>query len=156
MAERGQEALARVGLPQQLIEADVERRSGREIGQQVPDGVVERLAQRHAQARFGERERALLHDVLANPLDAGGQRARRRVRDAPRLAEDAHRRVHERRRQRIHLRRQYERVGRERDAAFADAERELQLAGAAVVGLEIQVAGDDLSGPIADNWGQCL
>ena len=94
---------------------------------------VSGCAERHAQAGFRQRQRLCVTTSLADARHAGAAASRaarwrcstpgRARASPPRPAAAAARRP----------RRQHQRVGRERHAALADAERELQLAGAAVL-----------------------
>ena len=128
-----------VGRAQDLVEAGVDRRAAVEVEQQVAHRGRARFAEVDAQARLGQRQRLLGDDALARADHTRGQRVRRRVGDAPGLAEHAHRRLDHRRGQGVDRRRQHQRVGRQRHAPVRNAEREAQLARRAVVRVEPQV-----------------
>ena len=146
-AERTRERVARVGLAQYLIPSRIEPGRGQharaagaggtarqpeiEVRREITQRGLDRLAERDAQARLGERERLLYDDVLAGARDARRQRACGRVGRAVGLAEHAHRRRHHTVRQRIGDGRQDERVRRERHAALTDAHLEAEASAAA-------------------------
>ena len=148
-ADRARELGASRCRAQDLIEAGVDRRSTIEVKEEIAYRIGCWLSEVDAQSGFGERQGLQCHHFFRRADHAGRQRSGRRVRDAPGLTEYAHRGIENVLRNEARGCRQNERVGRERNAAFADSERELQISGCAVLRVEVEIRRHELTGAIA-------